>query len=108
MLSRTDSKGITNEVLVTFMAEVSSIANSRLLVAVSTYLDDPSVLTPNILLTQKIDSSMLPKDLPDMDLKEAYRSQWKHVVVLSQEFWKKWQMQYLSNLQNKRKWTKRK
>lgn len=66
----------------------------------------PSVLTPNILLTQKMDSSMLPKALPDMDLKEAYRSQWKHVVVLSQEFWKKWRMQYLSNLQNKRKWTK--
>lgn len=106
MLSRTDSKGITNEVLVTFMAEVSSIVNSRPLVAVSTDPDDPSVLTPNILLTQKMDSSMLPKVLPDMDLKEAYRSQWKHVVVLSQEFWKKWRMQYLSNLKNKRKWTK--
>lgn len=106
MLSRTDSKGITNEVLVTFMAEVSSIVNSRPLVAVSTDPDDPSVLTPNILLTQKMDSSMLPKALPDMDLKEAYRSQWKHVVVLSQEFWKKWRMQYLSNLKNKRKWTK--
>lgn len=49
---------------------------------------------------------MLPKDLPEMDLKVAYRSQWKHVVVQSQEFWKKWRMQYLSNLQNKRKWTK--
>lgn len=106
MLSRTDSKGITNEVLVTFMAEVSSIVNSRPLVAVSTDPDDPSVLTPNILLTQKMDSSMLPKALPDMDLKEPYRSQWKHVVVLFQEFWKKWRMQYLSNLQNKRKWTK--
>lgn len=106
MLSRTDSKEITNEVLVTFMAEVSSIVNSRPLVAVSTDPDDPSVLTPNIILNQKMDSSMLPKALPDMDLKEAYRSQWKHVVVLSQEFWKKWRMQYLSNLQNKRKWTK--
>lgn len=50
MLSRTDSKGITNEVLVTFMAEVSSIVNSRPLVAVSTDPDDPSVLTPNIIL----------------------------------------------------------
>lgn len=48
---------------------------------------------------------MLPKDLLEMDLKEAYRSQLKHVVQ-SQEFWKKWRMQYLSNLQNKRKWTK--
>lgn len=42
MLSRTDSEGITNEVLVTFMAEVPSILNSRPLVAVSTDPDDPS------------------------------------------------------------------
>ncbi|XP_061176110.1 uncharacterized protein LOC133185066 [Saccostrea echinata] len=105
MLLRTDSKGITNEVLTTFMAEVCSIVNSRPLVAVSTDPEDPSVLTPNILLTQKMDSSTLPKDLPELDLREAYRSQWKHVVVLSQEFWKKWREQYLSNLQSKRKWS---
>lgn len=53
MLSRTVSMGITNEVLVTFWAKVSSIINSILLVAVSPGPDDPSVLTPKILLTQK-------------------------------------------------------
>ena len=38
-------------------------------------------------------------------IKDAYRAQWKHVVLLAQEFWKKWREQYLSGFQLKRKWT---
>ena len=84
MLLRNDSKAITNEILTTFMAEVCSIINSRPIIPVSSDPEDATVLTPNILLTQKIDA--LPTELPDLNIKDAYRAQWKHVVVLAQEF----------------------
>ncbi|XP_056022195.1 uncharacterized protein LOC130055048 [Ostrea edulis] len=67
MLLRTNSKGITHEILTTFMAEVCSIINSRPIIPVSSDSEDSAVLTPNILLTQKIDS--LPNDLPELELK---------------------------------------
>lgn len=85
------------------MAEVCSIVNSRPICAVSTDPNDSSVLTPNILLTQK--SGYLPEILPEFDTKDVYRSQWRHVQLLSQEFWKKWRQQYLSTLQSRPKWT---
>ena len=85
------------------MCEVCSIVNSRPLVAVSTDPDDASILTPNTLLTQK--TGDLPDTLPTFSTKDVYRSQWKHVLVLAQEFWKKWSEQYLSTLQHSRKWT---
>jgi hypothetical protein len=53
--------------------------------------------------TQKIDD--LPDDLPELDIKDAYCAQWKHVVHLAQEFWKKWREQYLLGLQIECKWT---
>jgi hypothetical protein len=97
MLLRTTSKGVSHEILSTFMAEVCSIINSRPIIPVSSDPEDSEVLTPNILLTQKIDA--LPDDLPELDIKDAYRAQWKHVVHLTQEFWKKWREQYLLGLQ---------
>ncbi|VDI58104.1 Hypothetical predicted protein [Mytilus galloprovincialis] len=45
--------GLTHEVLITLMAEVTAIVNSRPLVEVSTDPEDPIPLTPAMLLTQK-------------------------------------------------------
>ncbi|VDH98411.1 Hypothetical predicted protein [Mytilus galloprovincialis] len=44
---------LTHEILVTLMAEVSAIVNSRPLVSVSTDPDNPEVLSPSMLLTHK-------------------------------------------------------
>ncbi|CAC5390484.1 unnamed protein product [Mytilus coruscus] len=43
----------SHEILVTLMAEVSAIVNSRPLVSVSTDPDNPEVLSPSMLLTHK-------------------------------------------------------
>ena len=62
----------------------------------------PFVLSPSIILTQKVD---IPLTLPkDIDIKEVYRNQWKHVHSLAEEFWKRWKKEYLSSLQPRRKW----
>ena len=50
-----DHKGpLTHEILTTFLIEVSAILNARPLVAVSTDPDVPQVLSPDMILHQKI------------------------------------------------------
>lgn len=54
MLRQTGPTQLTHEVLSTFMAEVTAIMNARPLVPISTDPDSPVILTPAMLLTQKM------------------------------------------------------
>lgn len=45
---------LTHKVLVTFMSEVAAIINARPLAPVSTDPNEPFILTPGALLTQKV------------------------------------------------------
>ncbi|XP_060772289.1 uncharacterized protein LOC132883105 [Neoarius graeffei] len=93
---------ITHEVLATFMAEASAIVNSRPLIPVSTDPDDPSVLAPTSLLTQKLGPTPVPSG--EFRGKDLFRRQWKQVQSLASTFWDRWRKQYLSTLQPRRKW----
>ncbi|VDI07434.1 Hypothetical predicted protein [Mytilus galloprovincialis] len=55
MLLNAAGRSLTHDVLNTLMAEVSAIVNSRPLVPVSTDPENPLILTPAMLLTQKTD-----------------------------------------------------
>ena len=103
MLLRTGMKNLTHEVLTTLMAEVCAIVNARPIVSVSSDPEDPEVLTPATLLTQKTAQKF--HDFPNFNIKEMYKAQWKHVQVLAQEFWDRWRRDYLSTLQSRRKWS---
>ncbi|XP_062573639.1 uncharacterized protein LOC134235517 [Saccostrea cucullata] len=96
---------LTHEVLVTFLAEVTAIMNSRPLTTMSTDPDDPYPLSPSLLITQKPDVLVSPLDIA-FDSKDMYRSQWKRVRHLADVFWSKWKAQYLQSLQERRKWQK--
>ncbi|XP_070188491.1 uncharacterized protein [Littorina saxatilis] len=64
--------------------------------------DSPLILNPSMLLTQKSGES---QPLPDYSiLKDCYKQHWKHVQVLSNAFWKKWEEEYLQELQQRRRW----
>ena len=102
MLCDIHGKQLTHEVLCTLMTEVCCIVNSRPITVVSNDPESPTVLTPNVLLTQKIDSDVKP--LQDFSMKDMYQSQWKHVQLLADQFWKRWRTQYLHNLQSRQKW----
>ncbi|KAK3103260.1 hypothetical protein FSP39_017922 [Pinctada imbricata] len=93
---------LTHEVLCTFFAEVAAIINSRPLVPVSSDSNSPTVLSPNILLTQKVgDVSDAPLNL---NVRDLYTSQWKIVQILADRFWERWRKQYLQSLQSRNKW----
>ncbi|XP_076874397.1 uncharacterized protein LOC143524681 [Brachyhypopomus gauderio] len=102
MMLQTRPVKMTHEVLSTFMAEVTAIVNSRPLIPVSSDPEDPFVLTPATLLTQKTGSCPVPPG--QFSGADLYRRQWKHVQSLANTFWDRWQKQYLCTLQPRRKW----
>ncbi|XP_026010486.1 uncharacterized protein LOC113013640 [Astatotilapia calliptera] len=103
MLLRTEQTRLTHEVLCTFMAEVMAIINARPLVPISTDPDSPAVLTPAVLLTQKMSAVSAP--LGNFSSGQLFGKQWKHVQLLADTFWKRWKGEYLSTLQGRAKWT---
>ena len=103
MLLRQGTKELTHDILSTLLAEVCAIVNSRPLTPLSNDPSDSLVLTPAMLLTQKI--GILPETIPPLSTREMYKSHWHHVQVLANEFWRKWQREYLCQLQARQKWT---
>ena len=102
MLCGTQYTRLTHEVLCTLMAEVTCIINSRPITVVSDDPSSPAVFSPNVLLTQKVNSDVEP--LRNWSVKDMYKSQWRQVQLLADQFWKCWQQQYLRGLQVRRKW----
>ena len=104
MFLNSSQKLLTHEVLSTLMYEVCAIINSRPLATISYDAEDPTILTPSILLTQKYpDMDISFKDLP-VSLKDAYKSQWKYVQYLADIFLSKWKKEYQQTLQLRQKW----
>ena len=102
LLSDVRMKDLTHEVLTTFMAEVSAIVNARPIDPVSTDSENPAIITPSVLLTQKLGQDVSP--LGDLDIKDMYKYQWKFVQLLADRFWNRWRSEYVQNLQPRRKW----
>lgn len=93
---------LTHECLVTFMAEVTAIINARPLTSISNDSEDPVVLTPAMLLTQK--TSLAGAPAGEFCEKDLYKRQWRQVQTLANTFWNRWREQYISTLQVRRKW----
>lgn len=101
MLMQEKSQPLTHEVLCTFMAEISAIINARPLTAVSTDSDSPVILTPAMLLTQKVG---LPPPVGAFTKDNHFSQKWKWVQSLADQFWYRWRREYLPTLQVRRKW----
>ncbi|XP_069607519.1 uncharacterized protein [Ranitomeya imitator] len=93
---------LTHESLITFMAEAAAIINARPLVPVPNNPEEPLLLTPATLLTQKTGLSSAPPG--GFDAKDLYKRQWRQVQSLANTFWDRWRKQYLSTLQPRTKW----
>ena len=97
---------LTHELLVTLMAEVTAIVNSRPISAVPSDIHEPQPLTPAMLLTMKTrplaphPGNFVPQDL-------YARNWWRRAQYLADQFWVRWKREYLQNLQNRSKWQKR-
>ena len=102
MFSQIKSLHLTHEVLTTLLAEVCTIMNARPLVPVSSDPEFPLVLTPAMLLTQKMGTA--PPPPYEFGKAELLKQQWKQVQSLADTFWERWRREYLSTLQTRRRW----
>ncbi|XP_059806247.1 uncharacterized protein LOC132381077 [Hypanus sabinus] len=93
---------LAHEVLCTLMAEVTAIINAQSFLPVSSDPENPFILSPSTLLTQKAGAPPPPGDFSDKDL---YTKQWRQVQALANQFWPRWRQKYLPSLQQRRKWT---
>nr|XP_027215197.1 uncharacterized protein LOC113808077 [Penaeus vannamei] len=70
MLAETPYKTLTHEVLSTFMAEVCAIVNNRPIVNVSTDPENPFILSPATILTQKVGIDHVEDSVGEIDTKD--------------------------------------
>lgn len=88
--------------MITVLAQVEAIMNSRPLTPLSDDINDVNALTPGHFL---IGSSLSTYPEPDLrELPTNKLSRWQHVENIRQHFWSRWSREYLTLCQQKTKW----
>lgn len=106
MLLNIGSLQLDHELLVTLMAEVTAIVNDRPITVISTDIDQPSPLTPSMLLTTK--KRLLAPPPGKFVAQDLYARQYcRRTQYLANQFWVQWRQEYLQNLQIRPKWCER-
>jgi hypothetical protein len=94
---------LDDDLLHTFMIEAEAVVNSRPLTYHDNSPDSPEPLTPSQLLTLKVKVVSPP---PGKFVKEDMycRRRWRRVQYLANEFWLRWKKEYVTTLQERKKW----
>lgn len=95
---------LTFEEFTTTLAEIEAILNSRPLSAMSDDPNDYTALTPGHFLVGDT-----PLIVPHHDIGQTPSNRlarWQLTTQITQHFWRRWQREYLSTLQQRHKWTK--
>ena len=98
LTSRTPS----DEVLLTLMAEIADIVNSRPLTQVSVDPNDPRAITPNDFL-RFTSTSGITWGSGEVKVKKL----WRQAHIMADYFWGRWVKQYLPSLTRRNKWNDR-
>ena len=93
---------VTDEALLTFMAEAESLVNSRPLTPLSSGCKDLEALTPNHFLLGRANLNLPLDVVSDGDL--CSRKRWKHAQVMTNHFWRRWLQEYLPYITTRPKW----
>ncbi|XP_058816746.1 uncharacterized protein LOC131680030 [Topomyia yanbarensis] len=95
---------LTVDEMLTALAQIEAILNSRPLTPVSSDPNDFEALTPGHFLMHRPLTAIPEPDLQDIPISRL--SMWQRAQGLAQQMWKKWSTQYLSDLHNRTKWTR--
>ena len=102
ILSVVNMRSLSDEVLLSVIAEAESLLNSRPLTHISVDPSDPEPLTPNHFLLGR-SSPNIPYDIVE-DHQITSRRRWKAAQVIVNHFWQRWLREYLPSLTERRKW----
>lgn len=92
---------LTFEELSTLCAQVEAVLNSRPLTPLSSNPSDLSPLTPGHFLIGR-PLAALPS--PPAAAERSIKTRYQLIQALKEGFWKRWHMEYLSELQKRTKW----
>ena len=84
------------------ITQIEGILNSRPIIPPSSDANDPTPLTPAHFLIG--DSLTSYPDVSVEDVPTNRLSRWEHVEKMRQHFWRRWQGEYLNQLQQRNKW----
>ena len=89
----------------TILSEVSGILNRRPITPMSSDPSDPQTLSPaNFLYPYTITPTSV-NILPPLSSGDHLRASWRRVREVIEEFWQRWQQEYVIELQRRTKWT---
>jgi len=98
----TQGRLMTLEEYSTLLTEIEAILNSRPFTSLSNDPNDFESLTPVHFLIGG--SLILPVENNYLETPDNRLSCWQHIYKLRQRFWKRWQAEYLQELQRRNKW----
>lgn len=93
---------LTYEEMVTLLTQVEACLNSRPLTALSDDPNDMQALTPGHFLIGEPIIAMPDRDLTELPIGRIGR--WELAQRLQQQFWKRWRLEYIAQLQQRPKW----
>ena len=96
-------QSLTEETLLTFVAEAEKVLNDRPIIKASSDVDAFAALTPNDLILRRQSPSLPPGDFDPHDM---YKARWRQAHYLADVFWKRFTAEYLPLLQLRSKWHK--
>ncbi|XP_011705951.1 PREDICTED: uncharacterized protein LOC105461167 [Wasmannia auropunctata] len=88
----------------TFTTEVEGILNSRPITCISSDPNDILALSPAHCLIGKSITALPEGELTSVPVNRL--SVWQHVAKVRQDFWARWSLEYLNELQTRNKWNK--
>ncbi|XP_059046949.1 uncharacterized protein LOC131842434 [Achroia grisella] len=95
---------LTFEEFYTVLTQIESMLNSRPLSPISCDANDLSVLTPGHFLTLEPLSSLPEENITNQSISVLQR--WKLVQKMHQDFWRRYQREYIHTLNQRAKWNK--
>ena len=96
---------VNNETLLTLMAEIKSLLNSRPLTHISVDPKDLEAITPNHFLIGRNSLKIPPDVFDERDFNS--RKRWRQAQTLTNHFWRRWLREYVPALTERRKWRTR-
>ena len=100
-------RGISRDEFITFLAEAASVVNNTPLWTHSHDPNDPTPLTPQMLLTLRQPNDFVALDDYSEDDILAYGSKrYRRSQYLASQFWRRWRTEYLRTLTIRQKWRK--